>query len=291
MKLALGTVQFGMRYGIANQTGQVSRKEVGNMLALARKGGIDMLDTAIAYGDSEACLGNLGMEGFSVVTKLPSLPEGIRDIEAWVDEQIHASLARLKVNSVYGLLLHRSADLLGPEGQAVLEAMKSLKRQGIAKKIGISIYNPKELDAVSKACVVDLVQAPFNVLDRRLETSGWLERLHDQGVEIHVRSAFLQGLLLMSRSAIPLQFEGWAHLWDVWREWLEEKNVTATEACLGFISSYDNIDRLVVGADSGSQLEGILVTAAEEQINQSPNLVCDDEDLLNPSNWEHNISQ
>lgn len=275
-----------MPYGIANQTGQVSGKEAGNMLALARKGGIDMLDTAIAYGDSEACLGNLGMEGFSVVTKLPSLPDGIRDIEAWVDEQIHASLVRLKVNSVYGLLLHRSADLLGPEGQAVLEAMKSLKRQGIAKKIGISIYNPKELDAVSKAYVVDLVQAPFNVLDRRLETSGWLQRLHDQGVEIHVRSAFLQGLLLMSRSAIPPQFERWAHLWDVWREWLQKKNITGLEACLEFLSSYDLIDRVVVGVESNAQLKELLVASEKKIMTELPVLYCDDERLINPSNWD-----
>ena len=285
MKLALGTVQFGLPYGIANQNGQVSRGEVGKILTLARESGIDTLDTAIAYGDSEACLGSVGTHCFKVVTKLPALPGGVANVGAWVDEQIQNSLQRLKVDSVYGLLLHRSEQLVGESGRATINALERLKSDGIVQKIGVSIYAPRELDAVMEICSIDLVQAPFNLIDRRLLTSGWLQQLHDQGVEVHARSAFLQGLLLMKREAIPEKFSPWSNLFDSWHAWLQENPVTPVEACLAFLASHSFIDRIVVGVESHAQLQELLRAAPDQTPLQLPDLHCEDERLINPSNW------
>ena len=285
MKLALGTVQFGLPYGIANPGGQISREDARQILALARESCIDTLDTAIAYGDSEACLGTLGTKGFKVITKLPALPKGVTGIAAWVGDQMQASLRRLKLDSVYGLLLHRSENLLGAAGRSMVQALERLKAEGIVQKIGVSIYAPQELDAATQACAIDLVQAPLNLVDRRLVTSGWLPRLHDQGVEVHTRSAFLQGLLLMPRETIPEKFSSWFHLFDHWHAWLQEHPVTAAEACLAFIASQPLIDRVVVGVDSHAQLQELLRAAGKEPPQQLPDLHCDDEKLINPSNW------
>lgn len=285
MKLALGTVQFGLPYGIANQNGRVSHEEVCRILAYAREIGIDTLDTAVSYGDSEACLGAIGTPGFKIVTKLPALPDGVVNIVSWVDDQFRTSLHRLKVNSVYGLLLHRSENLVGVAGRSMVQALERLKAEGVVQKIGVSIYAPQELDVVTQACAIDLVQAPLNLIDHRLITSGWLQRLHDQGVEVHTRSAFLQGLLLMPRDPIPEKFSPWFHLFEHWHAWLRKNHVTAAETCLAFVASQSLIDRVVVGVDSRAQLQELLRAAGKEPPQQLPDLRCDDESLINPSNW------
>lgn len=283
-RLALGTVQFGLPYGIANQAGQVSREQAGEILSVARESGIDTLDTAIAYGDSEANLGAIGTKGFKLVTKLPALPEGVADIEGWVKAQMQASLRRLDVDSVYGLLLHRSENLLG--ATPMVQALERLKAEGLVQKIGVSIYSPQELDAVTQACAIDLVQAPLNLMDRRLLTSGWLQRLHDQGIEVHARSVFLQGLLLMPRAAIPAKFERWALLWDAWHDGLARNHLSATAASLQYPLSLPQIDRVVVGVDSASQLRELVVIAQTPALQQDWSaLVCEDENLINPAHW------
>lgn len=214
MRIALGTVQFGLPYGIANQTGQVARSEAKAMLQLAAANSIDTLDTAIAYGESETRLGEAGVQSFNVVTKLPAIPASCHDVNGWVREQVGLSLCRLDLTRVYGLLLHRSDDLLGNNGAMLWHALEELRDVDLVQKIGVSVYAPSEIEAVTSLYKVDLVQAPFNIVDRRLSTSGWLDRLKSKGVEVHTRSAFLQGLLLMSRTAIPPKFSSWNPLWD-----------------------------------------------------------------------------
>lgn len=284
-RLALGTVQFGMNYGVANRNGQVGRTDAAAMLQLAAASGIDMLDTAIAYGESEACLGEVGTKGFRLVTKLPALPAGCLDVEQCVGEQIAASLSRLGVEGIYGLLLHRPGQLLEQDGAALYGAMRKLKETGVAQKIGVSIYAPGELEELSRQYSFDLVQAPFNLVDRRLHASGWMRRLKDAGVEIHVRSAFLQGLLLMSREAIPSKFSRWSGLWERWHDWLASHAVPPVKACLAFPLSFPEIDHVVVGADSVSQLEEIIHAANAALPSDLPDLACDAEDMIDPARW------
>jgi aryl-alcohol dehydrogenase-like predicted oxidoreductase len=131
-RLALGTAQFGMSYGIANHDGQVTRPAVRSMLDLAAANGIDTLDTAIAYGESEKCLGEVGVQRFKLVTKLPAVLDGCADVNSWVQEQVAASLDRLCVSVVYGFLLHRPQQLLGSEGKALYQTLQGLKETGLA---------------------------------------------------------------------------------------------------------------------------------------------------------------
>lgn len=283
--LALGTVQFGLPYGIANQVGQVSRQEAKAMLQLAAANGIDTLDTAIAYGESETCLGEVGTQGFKLVTKLPAVPEGCADVSGWVQDQVAASLVRLGVSAVYGLLLHRSEQLLDSRGKELYQALQDLKDSGQVQKVGVSIYAPSELEAVTKLFRLDLVQAPFNLVDRRLHTTGWLRRLKDDGVEIHARSVFLQGLLLMPQAAIPPKFAPWSSLWKRWHQWLSDHDVSAVQACLAFPLGFSEIDRVVIGADSVSQLAQIISAAQSAPQVYLPDLQSEEESLINPSCW------
>ena len=112
-----------------------------------------------------------------------------------------------------------------------------------------------------------------------------MQRLKDDDVEIHTRSAFLQGLLLMEQANIPPKFSPWKGLWEKWHLWLATQDDSAVEACLAFPLSFPEIDRVVVGADSGSQLAQILSAAKCQSKRVVPDLQCEDEDLINPASW------
>jgi len=284
-KIALGTVQFGVPYGIANSQGQVSREGAAAILGYAQSNGIDTLDTAIAYGNSEQRLGEIGTQGWQVVTKLPAIPEGCGDVAEWAVSSVQGSLHRLNCTSLYGLLLHRSQNLLECDGARLYDAMQELKQDGLVKKIGVSIYDPSELDSLCSRYRLDLVQAPFHFMDRRLIHTGWLERLRQQDTELHARSVFLQGLLLMSPDERPRKFERWASLWTKYDAWLKDVGLSPLQACLRYALSFPEINKVVIGLDSLAQLKEIL-QASEGLMPAIPEDVqTNDLDLLNPARW------
>lgn len=283
-KLALGTVQFGMPYGVANQRGNISFAEVQDILSTAKSSGIDTLDTAIAYGNSEQRLGEIGVSSWKVISKLPKMPESTPDILYWVQETVSGSLARLQLSKLYGLLLHHPEQLLQNEGQELYNSLKILKEEGWVDKIGISIYSPRELDVLSSYFAFDLVQSPCSILDRNLVQSGWLDRLKQSEVEIHVRSVFLQGLLLMKPQERPEKFNRWQSFWHQWDDWLHHSNISPLQACLNYVFSLPDISKIVIGIDSLSQLEEILNI---KNVNlEFPDFIANnDSDLIYPSNW------
>lgn len=285
MRLALGTVQFGMSYGIANQVGQITPSEAREIIQFASDHGIDFLDTAISYGESEVCLGQVGVQEFKVVTKIPAIPPGCIDIAEWVNEQVTASMRRLGVKNLYGLLLHRSEDLRGSNGKLLYQALHKFKDAGLVQKLGVSIYSPCELDNIENICNIELVQAPFNIIDQRLYLSGWLDRLKASDIEVHVRSVFLQGLLLMDPSNRPSKFTRWAAFWSQWDAWIEESGITPLAACIRFTLSFSQIDRFIVGIDSIKQLQEILL-ASEGPPLEVPSWQCEiHSDLFMPTSW------
>lgn len=287
-KIALGTAQFGLTYGVANRSGQTTLAEANKIISFARRSGIKTLDTAIAYGSSECVLGESGVADFRVVSKLPKVPENTRDVKEWVMGQIRASLERLSVESLYALLLHRSEDLLGPLGFEIVRSLEAEIDEGRVQKIGVSVYEPQELADVLGRRRIDLVQCPLNVVDRRFELSGWLRRLKDSGVEIHTRSAFLQGLLLMERGKIPEKFSRWSNLWDQWQHKLKVSMISPLAASLAYPLSLKQVDQVIVGVDSALQLSEILQAAEDASDGPDTSFMhSSDLDLINPSNWNH----
>lgn len=192
---------------------------------------------------------------------------------------------RLGVNQLSGLLLHCPQQLAGKDGHALYSILESLKEDRIVEKIGISIYDPTELDILTPRYHFDIVQAPYNVIDRRLITSNWLTRLKQAGTEVHVRSVFLQGLLLMDSTSRPARFSKWQKLWNLWHDWLSENRVSSLQASLGFALAQQEIDRIIVGVDSVQQLKDILAAADAPALMPPIDLSCDDTDLINPSRW------
>lgn len=219
------------------------------------------------------------------MSKLPAVPVSGGDVGGLVREWVSGSLRRLRIPRLTGVLLHRPDQLLSPQGEELFQSLVRLTEQGVVEKIGVSIYNPSELDTLFSEFHFDLVQAPFNVFDQRLLTSGWLRRLRAAGVEVHTRSAFLQGLLLMTASNRPKQFDRWASLWGEWDRWLEERSLTPLQACLGFVLAHPEIDSVVVGVDNVRQLQEIVRAANTKDVAIPRSLATDDLQLVNPSNW------
>ena len=156
------------------------------------------------------------------------------------------------------------------------------------RSVYLSMHRPS-FDALMPKFSFDMVQAPLNLIDMRLVTSGWLQCLKERAIEVHTRSTFLQGLLLLPRQDIPAQFDRWSGLWDRWHQWLEQHGESAARACLALPLSFPEIDRVVVGTDSATQLRQLLASAATRPSAKLLDLTCDDADLINPARWQPNV--
>ena len=195
------------------------------------------------------------------------------------------SLAKLNLSSIGGILLHHPMDLLGPSGSIIYRKLMEMKSSGVVQKLGISIYNPQELELILGHFSFDILQTPLSIFDRRILGADWLDRLKSCNVELHVRSVFLQGLLLLSRETRPSKFSPWQKLWEAWDVWLEKTEQSALSACLNYPLSIPEVSRVIVGVDSPLQFRQIIASVGGDYSEPSDNLQCLDEDLLHPSIW------
>lgn len=238
-KLALGTVQFGLDYGIANERGKVPKEEVFKILDLALEKGIDTLDTARSYGDAERVLGEYPhIDRFKVVTKFSEKAQ----------EDLWESLRALKLPKVYGLLAHKTELFLKDPSR--WDEVLELRYKGLSEKIGFSLYFPWELEKLWDLDF-DIVQVPYNVLDRRFE--GYFPKLKERGVEIHTRSAFLQGLLLIEPKKLKPFFKSVKPVLEELRVLVHSQGVGLKDLLLCFCLNNPHVDKVVVGVDSLSQ--------------------------------------
>lgn len=291
-RLGLGTVQFGLDYGVTNAAGKVSLESVRAILSEARHRGVGLLDTAALYGDSENVVGLADPDrSFSIVTKTVKVGDAgdAALAAAMVARRFEQSLRNLDRESVYGLLLHDPADLLGPFGEAVWRELQAIKSRGQARKVGVSIYTGDEIDRILSRFQPDLVQIPINAVDMRLVEGGQLEALRTRGVEVHARSVFLQGLLLQRPQDIPSKF---GVLQDTVRDLhaaFEEYGLTPMEGLLAGVLRHSAISRIIVGTTSVAELAEI-VTASNRIAGRAFDIDfarhrIEDPRILNPALW------
>lgn len=290
-RLGLGTVQFGTDYGISNKQGRVSEAAVEQILSDADAAGITLLDTATAYGRSESVLGAVlpGRHAFRIVTKTPALTDGVltKAHAADLRSAFGRSLENLRQTSLYGLLLHDPACLARPGCENVVEALHALRAEGLVQKIGISIYRGSEIDAALACFRPDIVQLPVNLLDQRLLRSGHVARLKALGVELHARSLFLQGLLLMRLDELPAWTAPIRARLDGLHAALDRANLTPLQACLGFVAGQRELDSLIVGVTTRAELAEIIeaADASIDTVSDVEAFAVEDERLVLPSQW------
>lgn len=289
MKIGLGTAQFGLNYGISTKEGQTPPIEVVKILEVAKGYRISVIDTAALYGDSEGVLGSLlpRDHNFRLVTKTIRI-DSSPITEADVDRQERAfrsSLEKLRSRTVYGLMFHNSDDLLAEGGERLIRRLQLLKQNGLVAKIGASVYTADQIDKILSRFEIDLIQIPMNVLDQRLLAGGQLKALKARGVEIHVRSAFLQGLLLMGPETIPGYFDPVRDKLKGYHEFIRGNGITPIQAALGFLSACDEVDVIVCGVNNHQQLIELCQAAGPlPDVDFSP-FAIDDDNILNPSKW------
>lgn len=249
-KLVLGTVQFGLNYGIANTHGKPSMETVKQIIDVAYRHGIRILDTASAYGESELVLGTvlheLGLSNsMRIVSKIPSLPNGATDMEAeeFIRKSLLQSLENLRVGQLEAVLFHRETDL------KYLPLLQKMKTAGFIRKTGVSLDATVPPDT-EKA---DLIQVPSNVLDRRFRK--FMQQAHLHKAEIFVRSVYLQGLLLMPEEKIPENLAGVKPYRRKLEALATENAMPFPELCMRYLLSVPEANGILTGVDTIEQLE------------------------------------
>lgn len=272
-KIVLGTVQFGCQYGI-NSVGRPSNDQIADILQDAKAGGISVLDTSSAYGDAESVLGNVNASSnFKIVSKYPKCDKTIKDT-------FEKSLEILKTNHLYGYLLHHFE--IYKENTSIWEEFIALQESGKTDRIGFSIYEPEELDFILKNKVnFNLLQIPYNIFDRKFEP--FFEQLKEMGVEIHVRSTFLQGLFFMDRANLPVNLLPLKQALLDLDAYAESINLTVGEVALNYNLQNKYIDGVLMGVDNKEQLMQNFKSVSDKKI--SCEFKIENKALLKPVNW------
>jgi aryl-alcohol dehydrogenase-like predicted oxidoreductase len=283
MKLVIGSAQLGMNYGLFDNK-KISRKEFKKIEKLVLKSKINFIDTAASYGDSENIIGNSKLKNLHIITKIKIPNKKNIHIKKWAVEEISKSLIKLKINRIYGVLIHDYRDLLGKYGKNYLLSLQELKRKKIIKKIGISVYDSQEIQKIWKFWKPDLIQIPFNPLDNRILDSGWVDILKKFKVKIFVRSIFLQGLLINENSSSRIN-KNYEILLNKFRNWCYKNNVSLLKACLHFVKQFKKIDYLVVGFNNYNQLKEIIDVFKKKQIIIPKKFSTNKINLIDPRKW------
>ncbi|MGD8323900.1 MAG: aldo/keto reductase [Gammaproteobacteria bacterium] len=261
-RISLGTAQLGMPYGIAGSGSLLNDREVTSILQSAVDHGITALDTAPDYGLAEQRVGaflrqhDLENE-ISVTTKLPAIGTvEARRLEHIVEQRLISSLQRLRCEFVDVYLIHDFADLKRYQKRLV-EALLRQRERGRVLDVGVSVYDPDELELVAEYPDLTVVQHPCNLLDRRLLHSDWLARLRANGTKLQIRSILLQGLLAIPSGDIPERMSDARAAVATLQDVLANLAVSLPEAAVAFAVSLD-ADRVIVAADSAAQLDALL---------------------------------
>lgn len=283
--LALGTVQFGLSYGVAGRSTPVPEGEVRAILRRASDAGVSRLDTAPAYGDIEARLASLvGDLPFGVVSKVPALPQSLRSTERreFVHNQILRSHDRLG-DLLQGMLFHDGAAIAEDDGRSIwCVAAETCARLGI--ELGISGYAPDEISALSDDFPLAMTQLPGNAFDQRLaKLAPSLE-----GTEVTLRSVFLQGLLLMPADEGARRLPAASAALNRWHAWCQQHEMDPLDAAIAICKGMQGASYCVVGVDGLAQFEQIVQAWNCAVPISVPELAQSDLDLIDPRRWPRN---
>ena len=294
MNLSIGTAQFGLDYGITNKRGKVEMKEMRSIVREAHLSGINRIDTAHAYGSAQKRLGMMSADihGFKITTKVGvGIDEdemSTKQIRDHLARQLEASLFDLESEKVDTLLLHTSTCMTKSHRNGVLDFLHEVKEQGIARRIGVSVYSQSELDE-DYVAGLDVVQLPLSIYNQSMLHDGSVQYLNGLGISIQVRGVFHQGLLLCKADAWPKWInEYWKQRQRSIETCVEQKKGSLVAAALGFIQSVAGIDTVVVGVCSKRELQSI-VEAWDEPIDLPETLLAfpagRDDGFCDPRKW------
>lgn len=289
MKLSLGTVQFGLNYGVTNHSGMTPAEDVKKILEYAKENNITHLDTAPSYGNSEKVIGSYINNDFIINTKTPhftSCEIREQDIDE-LERTFFQSLKNLNQTYVEGIYVHNINDMRKKNAEKLFQKIASLKNQGFVRKIGFSIYENEDLDFLWQYYDFDLVQIPINLFDQRFLENNYLEKLKDRQVEIHARSIFLQGILLSQIADLPTHLRNLTPAFIKYEIFLNDNRLSKLDAAIHFIKNIKEIDYMIIGVNNVQQLIEILESYSKNLIFEEDLhfLSVNDPDFIDPRRW------
>lgn len=279
--LVLGCARFSGYYGVGSKY-KVSKKEVKKILLCGKKY-INEIDTAISYKDANEKLKKINLKNFLINTKIPNYNIN-NNYEINVIKNIIVHLNQLNINSFETIYLHNPKQLLKKNSKIIINTLENLKKMGLTKRIGISVYNPKELIKILKYYKPDVVQFPLNVFDRRFLEKKIIKIIKKNKIIPYVRSIFLQGILLKDFSKLPKFFFRWSNKFKQYEKWLKNKKISRVEGGLSILNSIPFKTKVIIGVENYKQLKQIIKKSNTKII---PNISLGSKDyrLLNPYLW------
>jgi len=279
-RFIIGTANFGNIYGLSKKS--VNKKEILKIIKEAKNLNIKFFDTANFYGKAEKILGKLNLKNFNFITKI-KVTKNLIDNPNNIKKIISETIKNLKIKKIYAVLIHNPFFLKKDQQNCVFNNLLKLKKMGLIKKVGVSVYNEKEIKYLSKNFKFDIVQIPYNIFDRRFSDLGWMKKLKNKGIEIHIRSIFLQGILLKKKQTI--YFLKWKKIFDHFEKWRKNNNISRLEACIKFAISRKYVDKIIVGIDNANQLKEIKKIKKNTQLFFPKFTTQKEIKLINPTYW------
>ena len=279
-RLTIGTANFMQTYGADPK--KVSNKEIKKILNLANSCGINKIDTANSY------LKNL--DTFKYIQKKFQFSSKITPDRKWVSlefcqKKIDDHFKILDRNKIETLLFHDIKILFSKFGLKIFKNLELLKKKKYFHKIGISIYDPNCLDYLTSNYKIDIVQCPFNLLDKRILSSGWYDKLKDQNIKIQIRSIFLQGLLVNKFVYKKKYFKRWNKFFYDWFQYLDKRKISPIDYCLTDLMNFD-FDQIIIGINNYNNLNEIVNFNKIKKVDKLIDFQINDINLIDPRNWK-----
>ena len=288
-KIIIGTAQFGSKYGITNQIGELSFSEIKKIVDEAKKQNVNFYDTSPVYGTAEIKLGKCFNNNSKVITKISGNKDNYFDKQNLkkIEKVFLKSLKDLKLKKIYGLLMHSTEDLYKKNNKILIDFLESLKKNNIVEKIGVSIYEKKDLDNAFKIFHPDIIQLPISIADQRLLKNNFLNYIKKMNIEIHARSIFLQGLLVSRTKSLPKNLNLIRNYLFNFNKKLKQNELKPLDACLSFINNIPEIDKFVIGFTSLNEFKEVLRINCKKKskFNCFDQFKLNNKEILNPSNW------
>lgn len=278
-RLVIGTANFTQNYGLNSK--KINLEEINKILNLAKKNEIKKIDTAADYLKDNSVFKKIFLK-FSVISKIQPTIRWISFRHCKKELDIHLKKLNHKIDII---LFHNLELLYKKEGKLIFDNLNILKKKGYFNKIGVSIYDPKCLSYLISKYSIEVVQCPYNLFDKRIINSGWFNKLKRKGIEIHVRSIFLQGLLLNNENTKKKYFNKWKRHFNLFHDYLKKNNISKIDYCINDLIQHD-FDNIVVGIDNYKNLKQIINFRLLKYENILIDFTINDLRLIDPRKWK-----
>ena len=281
-KIILGTANLNQKYGFLKKT--IEYQDFKKIINKSKKR-IGYIDTSNNYKKAHKLLGKLNLGKIKIITKI-SIPKSSKiNPKLWVSNSVKKITADLKRKKIYCILIHNPNLLIKEKYKKYFFYLNELKKRGVIKKIGFSVYGIKETNLLLKKYRIDILQVPINLINQSFCNKKFLEKINKKKIEIHARSIFLQGILSSSNLHNLEYFKKWKNLWNRYYSWLHENKVSQLTACLTFIKRIKNISGFVVGIENETQFKEILNCRIKKKLKFNKFLNQKNKKLTDPSKW------